>query len=174
MLQRLGLAVAFLREVPLYLLDEPTLNLDSLGIQRLRDHLRTLSDKGATVLFSSHNLHDTMQTAQRVAVLVDGRVVKVEDVSVFRNNVTREMKVRVVLTRTTDTILDAARAAGADVTDRNGRHVHFRASPERRLEVVRAIEAAGGAIEEFHTETPDWEALVRPHFQSRDKGGAGS
>jgi ABC-2 type transport system ATP-binding protein len=170
MLQRLGLAVAFLKDVPLYVLDEPTLNLDSLGTQRLRDHLKKLASNGATVLFSSHNLHETMQTADRVAVLVDGRIVKVEDVSVFRNTVTRETKVRVVLASTTDAILDAARAAGADVTDRNGRHVHFRALPEHRLEVVRAIENAGGAIEEFHTEAPDWDALVKPHFQKRDNG----
>ena len=171
MLQRLGLAVAFLKEVPLYILDEPTLNLDSLGIQRLRDHLKALRGNGTTVLLSSHNLHDTMQTADRVAVLVEGRVVKVEDVSVFRSTVTRETKVRVVLTATNDAILEAAKAAGADVTDRNGRHVHFRALPERRLEVVRAIENAGGAIEEFHTEAPDWDALVRPHFQQGDNGG---
>ena len=170
MLQRLGLAVAFLREVPLYILDEPTLNLDSLGTQRLRDHLKKLGENGTTVLFSSHNLHDTMQTADRVAVLVEGRLVKVEDVSVFRNTVTRETKVRVVLASTTDAMLNAAREAGADVTDRNGRHVHFRALPERRLEVVRAIEKAGGAIEEFHTEAPDWDALVRPHFQRQDDG----
>jgi ABC-type multidrug transport system ATPase subunit len=170
MLQRLGLAVTFLEEVSLYILDEPTLNLDSLGIQRLRDHLQLLKNNGATVLFSSHNLHDTMQTADRVAVLVEGQVVKVEDVSVFRNTVTREMKVRVVLTSTTDAILEAARAAGADITDRNGRHVHFRALPDRRLGVVRAIEEAGGTIEEFHTEAPDWDALVRPHFQPRGNG----
>ena len=170
MLQRLGLAVAFLKEVPLYILDEPTLNLDSLGIERLRDHLKRLGGSGTTVLFSSHNLHETMQTANRVAVLVEGRVVKVEDVSVFRSTVTRETKVRVVLTSTTDAILEAAKAAGADITDRNGRHVHFRALPEHRLEVVKAIENAGGAIEEFHTEAPDWDTLVRPHFQQGDNG----
>ncbi len=164
MLQRLGLAVAFLREVPLYILDEPTLNLDSLGIQRLREHLDFLRGGGTTVVFSSHSIHNAMQTADRVAVFVDGRIVKLEDVSVFRNTVTREMKVRVVLTRTTDAILDAARMAGADVTDRNGRHVHFRALPDRRLGVVRAIEEAGGIIEEFHTDTPDWDELIRSHF----------
>ena len=170
MLQRVGLAVVFLREVPLYVLDEPTLNLDSLGVRRLREHLASLKDAGATVLFSSHSLSSTMQTADRVAVLVEGRVVKLEDVSVFRETVTRETKVRVVLRSTTEAILEAVRKTGAEVTDRNGRHVHFRALPNRRLDVVRAIEKAGGTIEEFHTEPPDWDDLIRPHFLPKDNG----
>ncbi len=169
MLQRLSLAVAFLKEVPLYVLDEPTLNLDSLGNRRLRNHLKTLRAKGMTVIFSSHNLHETMRTADRVAVLVGGRLVVVEDASVFRTTVTRETKVRVVLTATSESILAAARAAGAEITDRNGRHVHFRALPNRRLDVVKAIEEAGGAVEEFHTEPPDWDALVRPHFEATER-----
>jgi len=170
MLQRVGLAVVFLREVPLYVLDEPTLNLDSLGVRRLREHLASLKDAGATVLFSSHSLSSTMQTADRVAVLVEGRVVKLEDVSVFRETVTRETKVRVVLRSTTEAILEAVRKTGAEVTDRNGRHVYFRALPNRRLDVVRAIEQAGGTIEEFHTEPPDWDDLIRPHFLPKDNG----
>ena len=170
MLQRVGLAVVFLREVPLYVLDEPTLNLDSLGVRRLREHLASLKDAGATVLFSSHSLSSTMQTADRVAVLVEGRVVKLEDVSVFRETVTRETRVRVVLRSTTEAILEAVRKTGAEVTDRNGRHVHFRALPNRRLDVVRAIEKAGGTIEEFHTEPPDWDDLIRPHFLPKDNG----
>jgi ABC-type multidrug transport system ATPase subunit len=170
MLQRVGLAVVFLREVPLYVLDEPTLNLDSLGIQCLRDHLASLKSNGATVLFSSHSLSSTMQSADRVAVLVEGRVVKLEDVSVFRDTVTRETKVRVVLRSTTEAILEAVRNTGAEVTDQNGRHVHFRALPNLRLDVVRAIEHAGGTIEEFHTEAPDWDALIRPHFLSEENG----
>jgi ABC-type multidrug transport system ATPase subunit len=111
-----------------------------------------------------------MQNADRVAVLVEGRVVKLEDVSVFRDTVTRETKVRVVLRSTTDAILEAVRNTGAEVTDQNGRHVHFRALPNRRLDVVRAIERAGGTIEEFHTEAPDWDALIRPHFLSEENG----
>ncbi len=170
MLQRVGLAAAFLQDVPLFILDEPTLNLDSLGVRCLREHMATLKEKGATVLFSSHSLSNTMQTADRVAVLVEGRVVKLEDVSAFRETVTRETKVRVVLRSTTDTILDAVRETGAEVTDRNGRHVHFRALPNRRLDVVRAIEQAGGSIEEFHTEPPDWESLIRPHFLPKGEG----
>jgi hypothetical protein len=84
--------------------------------------------------------------------------------------VTRETKVRVVLRSTTEANLEAVRKTGAEVTDRNGRHVHFRALPNRRLDVVRAIEKAGGTIEEFHTEPPDWDDLIRPHFLPKDNG----
>jgi ABC-type multidrug transport system ATPase subunit len=164
MLQRLGLAVAFLQEVPLYILDEPTLNIDSLGIQQLREHLENLRGSGTTILFSSHSLHNAMQLADRVAILVEGRVVKTENVSVFRSTVTREMRVHIVLGRTTDAILHAATRAGAEITHRNGQQVHFKALPDRRLDVIRAIEGEGGTIEEFHTETPDWDELIQPHF----------
>ena len=44
MLQRLGLAVAFLKDVPLYVLDEPFLNLDPLGSERLRLLLQEMKD----------------------------------------------------------------------------------------------------------------------------------
>ncbi len=169
MMQRLGLAAALLKDVPLYILDEPTLNLDTLGIEKLHHFLNNLKNNGTTIFFSSHSLHSASQLADRVAVLVEGRVVKIEDVSAFKDVVIQEMKIHVVLNQTSDEMIEAAVAAGADVTDRNGKQLHFKAPPDRRLEVIRAIEGAGGTIEEFHTETPDWEALVRMHFSAGEE-----
>ena len=64
----------------------------------------------------------------------------------------------------------AARAAGA-VTDRRSESSYsFEAAPSLRQKVIRAIEKAGGLVEELHTEPPDWEALVENHF---DEEGAG-
>lgn len=53
MLQRLGLAVALLEEVPLLVLDEPTLNLDPQGNDSLHRSLAALKDRGSTIIFSS-------------------------------------------------------------------------------------------------------------------------
>ena len=164
MLQRLGLAVAFLKEVPLFVLDEPTANLDLLGVDRLRRLLGELGRKGTTVVFSSHIVQSAMQLADRVAVLVEGSLVKLEEAPVFRAAVTRRTTVRVVLDRVDDGVLEAVRGAGAETSSRNGRQMFFTAQPERRLEIIRAIEAAGVTIEEVHTEAPEWEDLVREHF----------
>jgi ABC-type multidrug transport system ATPase subunit len=169
MVQRLGLAIAFLKEVPLFVLDEPTVNLDPTGVDRLRRLLDELRTKGTTILFSSHQLQSALHLADRVAVLVNGELVKVEAAPLFRDAVTHETVIRVVVNAATDTIVEAARRAGADVSRRNAKQVLFKAMPNRRLQIIRAIEDAGASIEEVHTEAPDWESLVRKHFESKER-----
>jgi ABC-type multidrug transport system ATPase subunit len=169
MLQRLGLAIGFLREVDLLVLDEPTVNLDPPGILKLNQLLHELKGKGTTIVFSSHLLRNAMELADRVGILVAGRMVEPEEVPVFHEAVTRKTTVRVVLSHLTDDMLAAVRAAGGDVSGHNGREVKFTALPQRRLHVIRAIEQAGGAIEEFHTDAPDWEALIQEHLGQMEK-----
>lgn len=164
MLQRLGLAAALLEDVPLLVLDEPTLNLDPQGIESLHHALAGLKERGCTIVFSSHSIHSAVQLADRVGVLVEGELVTLEPVTAFQAEVTRQTTVRVVLDRVDDGIIEAAERAGAEVRECNARHVSFRAQPENRLEVIRAIEQAGGTVEEFHTEAPGWESLVHTHF----------
>jgi ABC-type multidrug transport system ATPase subunit len=171
MLQRLGLAAALLEEVPLLVLDEPTLNLDPQGIDILHRTLASLKSRGSTIVFSSHSIHSAVRLADRVGVLVDGELVTLEPVAAFQAEVTKQTTVRVVLDRLDDAIIAAAEGAGAEVRECNATHVSFRAMPENRLEVIRAIEKAGGTIEEFHTEAPGWESLIHTHFNG---GGADS
>jgi ABC-type multidrug transport system ATPase subunit len=168
MLQRVGLAAAFLKDVPLFVLDEPTANLDLLGVDRLRRLLGELRAKGATIVFSSHLLQSAMRLADRVGVLVEGELVELEEAPAFRAAVTHQTVIRVVVSDASDTILDAARDAGAEVSRHNAKQVLFKALPERRLDIIRAIERAGASIEEVHTEAPDWESLVRRHFGSEE------
>ncbi len=169
MMQRLGLAITYLRDVDLLLLDEPTLNLDPAGTERFHEWLRQKNADGVTVLFTSHILHEALHLADRVGVMAGGRLVKVEEVGAFRDRVLGATRVRVVLDRLDDDILAAAGEAGAfDATIVETSYA-FKAPPERRLKVIRAIEQAGALIEELHTEAPGWEALAGNHFG--DDGG---
>lgn len=169
MIQRLGLAAALLEEVPLLVLDEPTLNLDPRGIDGLHQALHELKARGSTIVFSSHSIHSAIRLADRVGVLVGGELVTTETVTAFQSEVTRQTTVRVVIDGFDQRMVQIAEAAGAEIRDHNANHVSFRALPEHRLEVIRAIEGAGGIIAEFHTEAPGWEALVQSRF---NRGGA--
>ncbi len=165
MLQRVGLAIAFLNDACVYLLDEPTLNLDAMGIKRLHKRLLELKKQGTTVLFSSHILQDALQLADRVGILVDGKMCRVESVADFKKEIARQTSVRIVLSDPLDNMAGIIQSAGAQSTICNSRSCTFKADPNSRLSVIRAIESAGGIVQEFHTDPPNWEALLHQNSQ---------
>lgn len=74
MKQRLGIAIALLNHPKLLVLDEPVNGLDPVGIQELRELIRRFPEEGITVLVSSHILSEIEQTADYIAIIVDGGV----------------------------------------------------------------------------------------------------
>jgi Cu-processing system ATP-binding protein len=74
MTQRLGLAVAALPDTPVLLLDEPTAALDPDGLCAFYGLAEARRRDGKTVLFTSHQLGDVERLADRVAVLVEGKL----------------------------------------------------------------------------------------------------
>ena len=73
--QRLGLALALLREPQLVILDEPTTGLDPQGMKEVRELIQELSrEQGITVLLSSHLLYEVEQIATRMAVIHQGKL----------------------------------------------------------------------------------------------------
>ena len=79
MRQRLGLAVALLHNPSVLILDEPTNGLDPAGIREFRDHLRRLAQlEGLSVVVSSHLLSEMELMCDRVAVIQNGKLVRVD------------------------------------------------------------------------------------------------
>jgi ABC-2 type transport system ATP-binding protein len=76
MKQRLGIAAALLRDPSVLILDEPANGLDPAGIVEVRELIRSLGAEGRTVFVSSHILSEVQQTADRVAILARGRLIK--------------------------------------------------------------------------------------------------
>jgi ABC-type multidrug transport system ATPase subunit len=152
MIQRLGLAVACLPDAPVLVLDEPTISLDPEGAIRFREFLASLKSKGKTIVFSSHVLADVEQLADRVAILVSGRLVALQSVAALREELMRSSKMRIVIAQTIPDLTEVARKAGAVdiVIDGNSAVVTSRA--EDRLSILLAIQAAGARVERFATE----------------------
>lgn len=78
MIQRLGLAVVAMPDVPVLLLDEPTANLDPQGVKRFREFILHQKENGRTIIFSTHLLAEAEQLADRVGIYVGGRLVAQE------------------------------------------------------------------------------------------------
>jgi ABC-2 type transport system ATP-binding protein len=75
MQQRLGIAQALIGSPRLLMLDEPTSALDPVGRRIVRDLLLELKRRGVAVLLNSHLLSEVERVCDRVAILVEGRIV---------------------------------------------------------------------------------------------------
>lgn len=73
--QRLLIALATLGPVTALLLDEPGISLDAEGSEEVRHAITEARKGGAAVLFASHQLHDVALLADRIVVMVQGKVV---------------------------------------------------------------------------------------------------
>src|SRR5262249_19347541 len=74
MSQRLGTAAALLGDPHTVILDEPVNGLDVEGIRWIRGLLASLAAQGKTVLVSSHLMSEVAQTAHRLVVIGQGRL----------------------------------------------------------------------------------------------------
>ncbi|WP_069988306.1 lantibiotic protection ABC transporter ATP-binding protein [Massilioclostridium coli] len=74
MKQRLGIALALLAQPKLLILDEPTNGLDPIGIQDLRELIRSFPEQGITVILSSHILSEVEQIADHIGILANGKL----------------------------------------------------------------------------------------------------
>jgi ABC-2 type transport system ATP-binding protein len=74
MTQKLGLIQALLHEPKLLVLDEPLEGLDPPSRSLLKDIIRERRRAGTTVLFSSHILSDVEDIADRVGILLRGKL----------------------------------------------------------------------------------------------------
>ncbi|MDN5326291.1 MAG: lantibiotic transport system ATP-binding protein [Moorella sp. (in: firmicutes)] len=74
MKQRLGIAIALLGEPELLILDEPTNGIDPIGIQELRGLIRSLSERGVTVILSSHILQEVSQVVDYIGIISNGEL----------------------------------------------------------------------------------------------------
>ena len=86
MKQRLGLAMAMIHDPAIYLLDEPMSGLDPLGRQLVKDVIAEERERGKTIFFSTHILHDVEQLCTTVEIIKKGRIVFSGDVDGIKSS----------------------------------------------------------------------------------------
>jgi ABC-2 type transport system ATP-binding protein len=83
--QKIGLVIALQHRPELLILDEPTSGLDPLIQQSFYALVREAKTEGRTVFVSSHILSEVERTCDRVAIIREGRLVRVDRVEALRD-----------------------------------------------------------------------------------------
>jgi ABC-type multidrug transport system ATPase subunit len=133
MRQRLGLALAWLAQPQLVMLDEPANGLDPAGIRELRVHLRQLAHgRNVTVFLSSHVLNEVEQVADWIGIINHGRLL-------FQGPLQELQRYQAPLKLVTDRSSDAAavlKAKGWRVLEESGDVVAVQISSDADVAVM--------------------------------------
>jgi len=94
--KKVGIVQGLIHEPKLIILDEPTGGLDPLIQQKFFNLLKEENKKGATILFSSHILSEVQKMCERVAIIKEGKIIKIEKISSLMENSTKRFKLETV------------------------------------------------------------------------------
>ena len=161
MRQRLGLAQALLGEPRVLLLDEPTTGLDPELRRQFYEIVRTLRDRGATVLLSSHALTELEERADRVVVMNRGAMVACGTMAELRGQV--DLPVRILL-RVPDNGLEAL--AGLPGSRRiNGHIVEITCRHHDKMAVLRRVVELPVVVDDLEIMLPTLDELYANFMQ---------
>jgi ABC-2 type transport system ATP-binding protein len=90
--RKLGLVIAMQHDPDLLILDEPTSGLDPLVRHAFFEVCRGLRERGKTLFLSSHNLAETREICDRVAIIRKGRLIAVESLEKLKEKSVRRVE----------------------------------------------------------------------------------
>jgi len=129
MRQRIGLAQALINDPEFIILDEPTSGLDPIGTRWMKDLIVELRDQGKTILMCSHRLEDVQDVCNRIAILYNGELQELGQVSTLLEDAQRvEMRANGV------NVTEALRRDLEEVVARHGGKLESYGHPTTTLE----------------------------------------
>ncbi len=91
--KKVGIVQGLLHQPEVILLDEPTSGLDPLMQQKFFKLIRQENERGATIFFSSHILGEVQRMCNRVAIIKEGSVIKIEDIITLQKDNYKKIRV---------------------------------------------------------------------------------
>ena len=83
--KKLGIVIALMHEPKLLILDEPTSGLDPIMQQVFYELLQEEKEKGTTIFYSTHILSEISKICDRVGIIKEGKLLKVETIKELQN-----------------------------------------------------------------------------------------
>ncbi len=175
MMQRIGLAQAILNRPDLVLLDELVSGLDPVGQRDMRDLLRQLKSEGMSIFLNSHQLADVEALCDRVAIINEGRILKVgAPQSLFDEAPAFEVRANPVNKELLHRLGSIALAVGQDEDDPCLLYVEVQ-DAEQAADIAEVVHACGSRLYSLAPHHRSLEQLfLRTIDASRQRAPVGS
>lgn len=165
MKQRLGIAIALIRNPKLVILDEPMNGLDPQSVHDLRVLIRALADEGVAFLISSHLLDELQKLVDDVVIINNGKIIETATITAFFD----QDQTRWLFDTSDNQAVDALIAAkGWTATAVDGQ-IEI-AGAETLQQVITAINQSGISITAIQTVTGNLERTLLDKLAHDEKG----
>jgi len=164
---RCEVAASFLHKPRLLLLDEPSIGLDVVAKQRIRDTIRQMNElEGVGVLLTSHDAGDLEALCRNVIVINHGQLVYQDKVSNLKR---RYLTSKLVEVRYAEEVPAGFSLAGTEIlkVGRYGVKLRFN-TRETPVESVLSKLAAAGSLVDVTISDPTLEEVIRAIYQELD------
>jgi ABC-2 type transport system ATP-binding protein len=91
--KKVSIVQSLIHSPKLLILDEPTTGLDPLMQAKFFELLRNENKNGTTIFFSSHVLSEVQTICKKVAIIKDGKIIKVEDIDTLRKKQLKKVSI---------------------------------------------------------------------------------
>jgi ABC-2 type transport system ATP-binding protein len=161
---RADLAAALLHEPAILFLDEPTIGLDVVAKERIRQFLASINrERGVTVILTTHDLEDITRLCQRVVLIDHGHVIYDGGLEDLRTRFGRQRTLVVDL----EEAANGLQVPNAEMVRREGPRVWLRF--DREATTAAALIAAVAAryrVRDLTVEEPAIEGIVRGIYET--------
>lgn len=159
--KKVGIVQGLLHSPKLIILDEPTSGLDPLMQQKFFELLEEENKKGATILLSSHILSEVQRLCNRVAIIKEGKIIKVDKISTLQENNHKKFKIE-VKSETNDNYFKISGVTNLDI---KGNVVSFLFSGNINFIMKKISEIE---INNLWIEEPDLEEIFMHYYEKED------
>ena len=158
MTQLLGVAQAMIGNPSIYILDEPMSGLDARWVKIIREKIKTLSEEGATILFSSHNLSEVQNLCNRVAIINNGRIIARDSIANLSSYLRIKPRIEISIPGLQGKVPEVIRHfEGVEAVDAKDDKLFVTCAASVRIQVVTALKDAGINIQGIKTIEPSLE-----------------
>jgi ABC-2 type transport system ATP-binding protein len=162
---RADLCAALLHDPVLLFLDEPTIGLDVVAKERIRQFIQHINhQRGTTVLLTTHDLSDVEKLCERVMIIDQGRLLFDGELNTLRERFGGKRELVVYFAQKYESVT----VDGAQVVERNGTRVayQFERGTITASDLIGRL-SARYRIRDLQVREPEIEATVRRIYEER-------